>query len=65
MSNNTAKILSPLELDTRVQELEQLLKGIRANLRVIRYSCDVDGCVAGKNLSEEALDWIVQHNIPE
>jgi len=61
---NTKKILSPLELDARVQELEKLLKCVKHNLETIHYSCKVDGSVASRNLAKETLEWIAQVNIP-
>ena len=54
----TKKILSPLELDARVQELERLLKCVNHNLETIQYSCRVDGCMAGQVLAKETREWI-------
>jgi hypothetical protein len=60
----TKKILSPLELLDRVEELEKLLKCVNHNLETIHYSCKIDGSVAGRNLAKETLEWIAQANIP-
>ena len=57
MSTNK-KILSPVELVARVEELENLLKAINQSLEVIEYSGKVDGSVAARNLASEAMDWI-------
>jgi len=58
------KILSPLELLDRVEELESLIKAINSNLEVIKYSGKVDGSMASMNLAHEAMDWIKSCNIP-
>lgn len=58
------KILSPLELDARVQELEKLLKCVHHNIKTVHFSCGIDMCQAGLNLSKETLEWIESHNIP-